>query len=1116
MALAAMSLSQAYAAGELTDVKYSPDPASPQKEITKIMLQFMDANYGISGRVDVSGITFSRRESTEVLYALPDPATDYAKLYLEFGYKGDTEPVTIVTDGIYTLHIPEGAVTTFSGDKSNAEINVDFTVSSNIVTPMTAYTLDPAAGEVEEISVIEIAFPESEGLDWFHNDLYGKGNLGGITLTDTSDSSVIYTAVKESFSMAKSVKVAFAGADGEKVTVNSAGTYLLTIPAKMFRNDSYSGDIFNEEITALYTIKGSGPAEYAGFISAPADGATVGRMSTLSVIFPAMPEGLNYPVSNPDAITILTPDGTLCHGISARLQSSDYGQYNTLLLDFGRAGDEGVINNAITFTAPGEYEVTIPAGVLTAYGSGVANEEIRIRFTVDPLLNFTYELSESATAAHSRFEPFTVSAGNSLAAMKVKEESGLVSTISLDGISHELAAADMADGKSVTFTLADEIQLLPGEWKVEIPAGALEGMDHEGRVILNHEPVSFIYTVREPEVFEYTIEPAADETVEFFKNISILFSGDNLRSVSIDPTAGTPVMTLEGGEVKYELTGNVSSRYVIFTVDGGVTLPDGRYTVTVPAGYILTTGADHLTGRVGEITTAFSVESVSAQDYTRGILFLNEGWYGHDTGSLNFYSNEGEWTYNAFLRNNPDHRLGITSQYGHCFGSRIYVVSKQSGTNDGITGGELTVLDASTLKFIGQITDVPDEEASPRAFCAWDEHKGYLSTNKQIYVVDLDKLEVTSVVPGTDIYTSTNSNGEMLRYGDRVFAIRQGESVDVIDPATEDVESIPVYVAQAFAVTPDGSLYVATRNESNEFVKISTTAPYEIVETFDIDDNKSKLTNIWSTWRKAPLAASTTENVVYYVTQAETENNRDGARHVARYDFDTRSFDPEFITLPGTADGLSADWILYGEGVSVNPADGRILLMAVEAGYGAHYKRNRVFVADPATGEILADETLVPEDAYWFPAMALYPDFDAPAIDATSIEFKGEEEAFILHMPSITTLATGNPHLINYTVTSTDGLCDVKPGAEPGSFILNARTGGLYGLRLSAEYQGKSTVTDVICSPSTGVAEVGADMEVGEVCDLSGVILLRNATVADIERLAPGVYIAGGRKYVVK
>lgn len=1116
MALAAIASPQAYAAGELTEVNYTPDPSVAQLSISKIQLQFMQANYGISGHVDVSDITLTHKGGTEVLYALPDPVTDYARLYLEFAYKGDTSPVTITEDGIYTLHIPAGAVKTISEDSSNAEINVNFTVSSDVVTPMTAYTLSPEAGLVDEISSIAITFPESGGLDWFHNDLFGKGNLSGITLTHATRPDLTYTAVMENFDRNKTVTFAFADATGDKCVITEPGTYMLDIPSGTFMNDNYSASVANSRITAEYTIKGPAPVEFEGFIANPAEGSATGQLTTFAITFPAMPGGLDYPVSNAESITLLAPDGAIYNGLNARVQSSDSGSYNTLLLDFCKPDTEAIVNNAITFTAPGEYVVTIPEGVLGVYGSDAVNEEIRVSFNVDPLLNFTYTLDPSPAEAHASFEPFSVGIGSSLASLGVKAGSGLSATISLGSEAYTLNATADADATAVSFSL-DEKLSAPGEWQVTIPAGFLEGTDHEGRLIPNHEPIAFTYIIKEPEQFPYTAEPADGATVEFFKNITLLFSGDNLHSISIDPAAGVPVLKADDSEKTYELQGAVSAKYVIFTVQGGVSLPDGAYSVTIPDGYIRTTGADKLTAAVPEIKTSFIVENITADDYTKGILFLNEGWFGHDTGSLNFYSNSGEWIYNAFLRNNPEHRLGITSQYGQCFGNRLFVVSKQTGSESGITGGHLTVLDATTLKFIGQITEVPDIEAQPRAFCAWDAHKGYLSTSKEIYAVDLDKFEVISVVPGTDIYTSSNSNGEMLRYGDRVFAIRAGESVDVIDPATEDVEAIPVYVAEAFAVTPDGSLYVATRDESNEFVKISTTAPYEILERFDIDESKAKIANIWTTWRKAPIAASTTGNTVYYVTQAESEAHPAGARTVARYDFDTKTFTPDFITLPGVADGLDADWMLYGEGVSVNPADGRILLTAVEAGYGTHYQHNRVFVADPETGRIIDDETLCPDDNYWFPAMTLYPDFDAPEIDIEKLDMSQADTEFTISMPEITTLAVGNPHLISYAVSSTDGLCEVTPDADkPGVFHVSNTAGGFFSLSLKADYQGKIAVADIDYSPVSGIGAISAGTVIPEVYDLNGIVVLRDATEADIQNLAPGIYIAAGRKYIVR
>ena len=263
LALAALLPGMASAADTLSDIRWTPDPDEAQQSLKKITLQFMDANWGISGHVDVSGITLNRRGSTETYYALPDPVTDYARLTLEFGYKGDTTPTTITTDGIYTLHIPAGAVTAMSTGTPNAEINQDFTVSTTVTTPMTAYTLTPAPGEVEEIGTITISFPESGGLDWMHNDLFGSGSFSAITLTDKGNPEISYTAVKQSFDKNATVGLAFvAPGTNEKVTVSAPGSYILDIPADMFVKDFTS--IGNSHITCEYIILPSTPQEFSG------------------------------------------------------------------------------------------------------------------------------------------------------------------------------------------------------------------------------------------------------------------------------------------------------------------------------------------------------------------------------------------------------------------------------------------------------------------------------------------------------------------------------------------------------------------------------------------------------------------------------------------------------------------------------------------------------------------------------------------------------------------------------------------------------------------------------------------------------------------------------------
>ena len=48
-----------------------------------------------------------------------------------------------------------------------------------------------------------------------------------------------------------------------------------------------------------------------------------------------------------------------------------------------------------------------------------------------------------------------------------------------------------------------------------------------------------------------------------------------------------------------------------------------------------------------------------AVDYSQGIFFVNEDWYGWDNGTINFLTNDGRMFYRVFRRENPDEKLGV-------------------------------------------------------------------------------------------------------------------------------------------------------------------------------------------------------------------------------------------------------------------------------------------------------------------------------------------------------------------------------------------------------------------------------------------------------------------------
>ncbi|MDE7335172.1 MAG: DUF4981 domain-containing protein, partial [Muribaculaceae bacterium] len=100
-------------------------------------------------------------------------------------------------------------------------------------------------------------------------------------------------------------------------------------------------------------------------------------------------------------------------------------------------------------------------------------------------------------------------------------------------------------------------------------------------------------------------------------------------------------------------------------------------------------------------------------DYTTGTIMLNEEWFGHTNGGLNWFSPDYEVTYQAYERENPGMSFGCTSQYGLIYDGKLIVSSKQAadGGDPLPGGGRLVVADAVTLKRLGSIDDImlPDE-----------------------------------------------------------------------------------------------------------------------------------------------------------------------------------------------------------------------------------------------------------------------------------------------------------------------------------------------------------------------------------------------------------------------
>ena len=386
--------------------------------------------------------------------------------------------------------------------------------------------------------------------------------------------------------------------------------------------------------------------------------------------------------------------------------------------------------------------------------------------------------------------------------------------------------------------------------------------------------------------------------------------------------------------------------------------------------------------------------------FTNGIIFVNEDRYGPNQGSINYYNYDyNEMEYNVYAIVNPTTQLGVTTQFGQLFGDKLFLVSKQANSSEasGSTiGSRLAVLDAATLKQQGSILRFgtsPDSVYDGRAYCAVTATKGYVSTSAGIFVIDVPSMTVKGAIDGTLSSAKGDYNslyydqcGDMVRFGQYVFAVQQGKGLHVIDPVADAiVTTLPFPDIVTVFVTAGGNLFVA--NNSREIYDYSG-GPYvadftridpvslQVAEVYSLDGTHGAMSS-WGAWRPRMVCVDPHAERVYY-------NYDEYQNYISSYDFTTRTFTDQLIVLP---EGVEINWDgtierqgLYAAALSFDPHTGDMVVQTTEAAPLSYqnFNHNWVLFYDANTLELKRQVRL--QDAYWFPSMAVYPDVCAPSL----------------------------------------------------------------------------------------------------------------------------------------
>ena len=234
--------------------------------------------------------------------------------------------------------------------------------------------------------------------------------------------------------------------------------------------------------------------------------------------------------------------------------------------------------------------------------------------------------------------------------------------------------------------------------------------------------------------------------------------------------------------------------------------------------------------------------------YSNGFYLINEGWFGHGTGEVNFYSYAtGTLQDSVFGVANPTKNLNpatSTLQFGSIFNGKIYLVSK--------VGGPLVVADEGTLVESARIAASPSNDW--RAFVGVDATHALVSSQTGIFPLSLPSLAVGTKLAGTSI---SGQVGDMIKSGNFIFTLSASAGCVILNASTNAIVKTIAGVVVGFTKTTDGAVWCAggttlTRIDPSTLATTTVTLPFTA-------------NNSWAAWHPGSITASTSQNAIFIV-----------------------------------------------------------------------------------------------------------------------------------------------------------------------------------------------------------------------------------------------------------
>lgn len=329
------------------------------------------------------------------------------------------------------------------------------------------------------------------------------------------------------------------------------------------------------------------------------------------------------------------------------------------------------------------------------------------------------------------------------------------------------------------------------------------------------------------------------------------------------------------------------------------------------------------------------IDPIVPGKYADGFFIINEGWFGHENGSINFFK-YGEDTVRTrvFQKENTGKELGTTTDYGTIYNGRLYVVSKI---------GPFVVTNVASLKEVGRIAELP---ASGRAFCGINANTGLITTADGVYRVNLSNLTVGAKIEGI-----TGETGAIWANDKYAFVINQSKGIYVINTSTFAVVKNYAKGAIGFAQSKDGSLWAATEQS---LIEINP----QTLSFKEINVPKAPFAS-WYAWEAGSLTASTSENVIYFVSGTSSWSPNQIYKYVIG---DETSLNQPLVTLPENK-------VFYGSGLRFDPVKKQLVASTVQSGWGDNYKHNSLYFYNATNGDKVKEINF---EGFYFPAVAVF------------------------------------------------------------------------------------------------------------------------------------------------